>query len=39
MAEAFRKGNLGIMDYYRMQNIEADTDMRKTISRPDKETH
>jgi uncharacterized protein YqfA (UPF0365 family) len=28
MAEAFRSGNLGIMDYYRMKNIEADTDMR-----------
>ena len=34
MAEAFRKGNLGIMDYYRMQNIKADTDMRESISRP-----
>lgn len=32
MAEAFRKGNLGIMDYYRMQNIEADTDMRSKIA-------
>ncbi|MBN2324346.1 MAG: flotillin-like protein FloA [Spirochaetes bacterium] len=32
MAEAFRKGNLGIMDYYRMRNIQADTDMRKSIS-------
>ncbi len=31
MAEAFRKGNLGIMDYYRMRNIQADTDMRKNI--------
>ena len=31
MAEAFRSGNLGIMDYYRMRNIEADTSMRKTI--------
>ena len=28
MAEAFRNGNLGIMDYYRMKNIEADTSMR-----------
>jgi len=34
MAEAFRKGNLGIMDYYRMRNIESDTDMRKSISEP-----
>lgn len=32
MAEAFRSGNLGIMDYYKMQNIEADTDMRETIA-------
>ena len=29
MAEAFRNGNLGIMDYYRMKNIEADTSMRE----------
>ncbi len=28
LAEAFRSGNLGVMDYYRMQNIQADTDMR-----------
>lgn len=32
MAEAFRKGNLGVMDYYTMQNIKADTDMRRSIS-------
>jgi uncharacterized protein YqfA (UPF0365 family) len=32
MAEAFRNGNLGVMDYYRMQNIQADTDMRSSIS-------
>ena len=32
MAEAFRKGNLGIMDYYRMKNIESDTNMRNQIS-------
>ncbi len=31
MAEAFRSGNLGIMDYYRMKNIEADTGMRRSI--------
>jgi uncharacterized protein YqfA (UPF0365 family) len=38
MAEAFRKGNLGIMDYYRMKNIMADTDMRDSIAKPkDKE--
>lgn len=34
MAEAFRSGNMGIMDYYRMKNIQADTDMRESISRP-----
>ncbi len=34
MAEAFRTGNLGIMDYYRMKNIQADTDMRDSISKP-----
>lgn len=32
MAEAFRSGNLGIMDYYKFQNIEADTDMRSSIA-------
>ncbi|MDN5205682.1 flotillin-like protein FloA [Fulvivirgaceae bacterium BMA10] len=32
MAEAFRSGNLGIMDYYRLQNIKADTEMRDSIS-------
>ena len=32
MAHAFREGNLGIMDYYRMQNIESDTGMRQSIS-------
>lgn len=34
MAEAFRNGNLGIMDYYKMKNIQADTDMRESISKP-----
>jgi uncharacterized protein YqfA (UPF0365 family) len=34
MAEAFRNGNLGIMDYYRMKNIEADTQMRDAIAKP-----
>lgn len=34
MAEAFIKGNLGIMDYYRMKNVQADTIMRETIARP-----
>ena len=35
MAEAFRNGNLGIMDYYRMKNIQADTAMRDNIAKPD----
>jgi len=34
MSEAFKKGNLGIMDYYRMQNIKADTEMRESIAKP-----
>lgn len=34
MAEAFRNGNLGIMDYYKMKNIQADTEMRDSISKP-----
>lgn len=33
MAEAFRSGNLGIMDYYKLKNIEADTTMRDSISK------
>jgi uncharacterized protein YqfA (UPF0365 family) len=32
MAEAFRSGNMGIMDYYRMKNIQADTGMRESIA-------
>ena len=32
MAEAFRSGNLGIMDYYRMKNVQADTSMRDSIA-------
>ncbi|HOE66120.1 MAG TPA: flotillin-like protein FloA [Candidatus Hydrogenedentes bacterium] len=35
MAEAFRQGNLGIMDYYKMKNVVADTDMRTAISKID----
>jgi len=34
IAEAFRSGNLGIMDYYRMKNIQADTDMRESFAKP-----
>lgn len=33
MADAFRNGNLGIMDYYKFKNIEADTSMRESISK------
>ncbi|MDD2564253.1 MAG: flotillin-like FloA family protein, partial [Salinivirgaceae bacterium] len=33
IAEAFRSGNLGIMDYYRMKNIDSDTRMRDSISK------
>ena len=32
MAEAFRQGNLGIMDFYRMKNMQADTGMRENIA-------
>ena len=32
MAEAFRSGNMGIMDYYRMKNVQADTEMRGAIA-------
>ena len=32
MAEAFRAGNLGIMDYYKMKNVQADTEMRSAIA-------
>lgn len=35
MADAFRNGNLGIMDYYRMKNIQADTTMRESIAHPE----
>ena len=34
MAEAFRSGNLGIMDHYKMKNVEADTAMRESIAKP-----
>lgn len=45
MAEAFRQGHLGIMDYYRMENMQSDTHMRKSIagdsdeSKKDDKTH
>ncbi len=36
MAEAFRNGNLGVLDYLRMKNIQSDTQMRESIATPDK---
>jgi hypothetical protein len=33
MAEAFRSGNLGIMDYVKMKNLESDTSMRASIAK------
>ena len=40
MAMAFREGNLGVMDYYRMKNLQADTQMRDTIAgTPDESSH
>ncbi|MBI1222543.1 MAG: flotillin-like protein FloA [Bacteroidetes bacterium] len=38
IAEAFRSGNLGVMDYYKLRNIQADTDMRDSISKPPKDS-
>lgn len=35
IAEAFRTGRLGIMDYYKMENVQSDTDMRKSIAKPE----
>lgn len=35
IADSFRQGNLGIMDFYRMKNIQADTEMRSTIAKDD----
>ncbi|MBV8781084.1 MAG: flotillin-like FloA family protein, partial [Phycisphaerae bacterium] len=34
MADAFRNGNLGVMDYYKMRNMQADTTMRESIAKP-----
>jgi len=39
MAEAFRSGNLGIMDYYKFKNIESDTSMRDAISKGTQRPH
>ena len=38
MADAFRSGNLGVMDYYNMRNVIADTDMRESIAKPEDHT-
>jgi uncharacterized protein YqfA (UPF0365 family) len=34
MADAFRSGNLGVMDYYKLKNVQADTNMREAIAKP-----
>jgi uncharacterized protein YqfA (UPF0365 family) len=34
IADAFRNGNLGVMDYYRLKNLQSDTDMRSSIAKP-----
>lgn len=34
LADAFRNGNLGVMDYYKLENIKADTQMRESIGKP-----
>lgn len=39
IAESFRSGNLGIMDFYRMQNIVADTSMRESLAEGDDKGH
>ncbi|OYX17835.1 MAG: hypothetical protein B7Z16_09635, partial [Algoriphagus sp. 32-45-6] len=38
LADAFRTGNLGVMDYYKMENVKADTSMRDSIANSDKDT-
>ncbi len=38
LAEAFRTGKLGVMDYYRMENIQSDTSMRESIANSDKDS-
>jgi uncharacterized protein YqfA (UPF0365 family) len=37
IAEAFRTGRLGVMDFYRMENVQADTRMRQSLAEPDSE--
>ena len=34
IADAFRNGNLGVMDYYKLRNVQADTAMREAVARP-----
>ena len=34
IADAFRSGNLGVMDYYKLRNVQADTSMREAIAKP-----
>ena len=38
MAYAFKEGNMGIMDYYKMENIKSDTTMRDSIADTDSES-
>jgi uncharacterized protein YqfA (UPF0365 family) len=38
IAEAFRTGRLGVMDYYKMENIQADTEMRESIANAEQKT-
>jgi len=35
IADAFHKGNLGVMDYYNLRNIQSDTEMRNTLAKPE----
>jgi uncharacterized protein YqfA (UPF0365 family) len=37
ISDSFRSGNLGIMDYYKMRNVQADTEMRESIAGSDKD--
>ncbi|MFP4047885.1 MAG: flotillin-like FloA family protein, partial [Bacteroidales bacterium] len=37
LSEALRNGNIGVMDYYRMKNIQSDTEMRDSISKSDED--
>jgi len=39
ISEALRNGNIGVMDYYRMKNIQSDTEMRDAISKPKEEKY